>query len=433
MSIPKIVVVGGGAGGLELATQLGNRLGKKKMAEIHLVDQNATHLWKPLLHEVATGSLDSRIDEVSYRSHAYYHNFQFHLGSMSNLDRESKTIQLAPRLDAEGKEILPKRTLSYDFLVLALGSQTNDFNTNGAAEHCAFLDSRKQADLFHKQLLETYLRLSNEADEGHPVVLKIGIVGAGATGVELAAELHNTTALLKAYGLKLDASNLKVTIIEAGPRVLPALPERISGAVVHELQKLNIDVRTNTRVTRVTEAGFDTGEDGHVEADIKVWAAGVKAPDFLAGIDGLTTSRNNQIEVKPSLQSIDDDSIFAIGDCASCPQPDGSKVPPRAQSAHQMASHVYKNLLRLLRNTPLTDYIYKDHGSLVSLSRYSTVGNLMGNLTGKSMMIEGKIARFVYISLYRLHQIALHGYLRTILILASDRINRIIRPRLKLH
>ncbi len=433
MSIPKIVVVGGGAGGLELATRLGNKLGKKKIAEIHLVDQNPTHLWKPLLHEVATGSLDSGIDEVGYRSHAYYHHFNFHLGSMSGLDQASRNITLAPTQDAGGRQIQPERELAYDYLVLAVGSQTNDFGTPGAAEFCAFLDSRKQADRFHRQLLDTYLRLSNDASEGKPVVLKIGIVGAGATGVELAAELHNTTALLRAYGLQLGSDNLQVTIIEAGPRVLPALPDRISGSVVEELGKLHISIRTNTKVTRVTAEGFETADSELIEADIRVWAAGVKGPDFLGKIDGLTTTRNNQIEVKPTLQAATDDRIFVIGDCASCPQPDGSRVPPRAQSAHQMASHVVMNLQNLLKQKPLKDYVYKDHGSLVSLSRYSTVGSLMGNLAGKSMMIEGKLARLVYISLYRLHQIALHGYIKTLLIMFSARINRIIRPRLKLH
>ncbi|AZZ95023.1 NAD(P)/FAD-dependent oxidoreductase [Hahella sp. KA22] len=433
MSIPKIVVVGGGAGGLELVTRLGNALGKKKRAEVHLVDCNPTHLWKPLLHEVATGSMDSGIDEISYRSHAFFHGFTFHLGKMHSLDRQARTISLAPMHDARGDEISPERTLAYDYLVLALGSQTNDFGTPGAAEYCAFLDSRKQADLFHKNLINTYLRLSSQASEGKPVVLEIGIVGAGATGVELAAELHNTTALLGAYGLKLGPQNLKVTIIEAGPRVLPVLPTRISNAVVEELGKLNIAIKTNTKVTKVTDKGFETGDGEFITADMRVWAAGVKAPDFLQGIDGLETTRNNQVEVLPSLQSTKDDRIFAIGDCASCPQPDGSKVPPRAQSAHQMASHVYVNLRHLLANKPVKSYIYKDHGSLVSLSRYSTVGNLMGNLTGKSMMIEGRIARFVYISLYRLHQIALHGYIKTALIMFSARINKIIRPRLKLH
>lgn len=433
MAIPRIVVVGGGAGGLELVTRLGNKLGRKGQAEIHLVDRNPTHLWKPLLHEVATGSLDSGIDEVSYRAHAYYHHFRFHLGSLKDIRLHERYITLAATLGANGEEIQPERVLTYDYLVMAIGSQTNDFGTPGADKHCAFLDSRQEADRFHKQLIQTFLRLSSQASLGSPKKLRIGIVGAGATGVELAAELHNTTALLQAYGLQLDSGDLAVSILEAGPRILPALPERLSRAVVNELAKLGIDVRTSTRITQVDSAGFHTADGSVIEADIKVWAAGVKGPDFLSQIEGLETSPTNQILVHPSLQSVSDERVFVIGDCARCPQPDGSFVPPRAQSAHQMANHVFRNLMATMEGRELADFHYQDHGSLVSLSRYSTVGSLMGNLSGKSMMIEGKVARFVYISLYRLHQIALHGYIRTALIMFSARINRIIRPRLKLH
>jgi NADH dehydrogenase len=114
-------------------------------------------------------------------------------------------------------------------------------------------------------------------------------------------------------------------------------------------------------------------------------------------------------------------------------QDNGKPVPPRAQAAHQQASHVFKNIMNRYKDKPQADYSYHDHGSLVSLSRYSTVGSLMGNLTKGSMMVEGRIARIVYISLYRLHQIALHGYFKTLLIGLSGRINRVIRPRLKLH
>lgn len=432
MSKPRIVIVGGGAGGLELATRLGNTLGRRGKAEIHLVDRNPTHLWKPLLHEVATGSLDSGIDEISYRGHAHFHRFAFHLGALDGVDRTARTVRLAALHDDQGQRLKPERTLPYDYLVLAIGSQTNDFGTPGAAEHCAFLDSREQADQFHRNLINTYLRLSSHAEHGEDVILRVGIVGAGATGVELAAELHNTTALLQAYGLHLTAANLKVQILEAGSRILPALPPRLSGAVVRELQALGIQVRTGTRITQVTAEGFQTAEGELLPADIKVWAAGVKAPEILSRL-GLSTNRNHQIEVLPTLQSVDDPRILAIGDCASCPQPDGSRVPPRAQSAHQMATHAARNLRALMAGESLADYVYRDHGSLVSLSRYSTVGSLMGNLSGKSLMVEGRIARFVYISLYRMHQIALHGWLKTLLILFSARINRIIRPRLKLH
>ena len=426
----KIVIIGGGAGGLELATQLGQKWGKKKKAEIHLVDANHTHLWKPLLHEVATGALDSGIDELNYQAHGKRHGFHFHLGRMCGLDRDSKEIHLQAIFDGD-EQILPQRNLSYGQLVIALGSVTNDFGTKGAAENCYFLDGRKQAEHFHQKLLNQFIKANGT---NNPEELSIAIVGAGATGVELSAELYNTTEALARYGMsQFKTDKLKVSLVEAGPQILPALPKRISNAAKRELEALGVSVLTETLITEVTKDGFVTKDGSHIDARLKVWAAGVKAPDFLANLGGLETNRVNQLVVKPTLQTSLDDDIFAIGDCAFLIQEDGKAVPPRAQAAHQQASHLLKVLVALSKGKKPPEFIYKDKGSLVSLSRYSTVGSLMGNLTKGSMMIEGRLARLVYVSLYRLHQIALHGYLHTILLSLVGHINKVIRPRLKLH
>ncbi|NLS13050.1 NAD(P)/FAD-dependent oxidoreductase [Vibrio sp. SM6] len=427
----RIIVVGGGAGGLELATKLGRTLGRKNRAQVTLVDRNASHLWKPLLHEVATGSLDEGVDALSYRAHARNHGFEFQLGSLAAIDRENKTITLSPLLDDEGELLMPSRELDYDVLVMAIGSTSNDFNTPGVREHCIFLDSPEQADRFRTEMNNEFLKLHAKNGQG---TVDIAIVGAGATGVELSAELHNAIKELHSYGFgDLDSTKLKVSLVEAGERILPALPPRISTAAHHELVKLGVNVRTATMVTQADSDGLTTKDGEKIPAQIMVWAAGIKAPDFIKDIAGLETNRINQLVVKGTLQTTRDDDIFVIGDLAQCTQPDGSFVPPRAQAAHQMASHAYTNIMAKLNNKPLKDYIYKDHGSLVSLSRFSTVGSLMGNLTKGSMMVEGRIARVVYISLYRMHQMALHGVVKTGLIMLVSRINRVLRPNLKLH
>jgi len=428
----KIVIVGGGAGGLELATQLGHKLGRKKKAEIILVDRNHSHLWKPLLHEVATGSMDEGIDALSYLAHARNHGFQFQLGSLTQINRETKTIELAEIRDAEGGLLVPQRELAYDRLVMALGSTSNDFGTPGVKDHCIFLDNPHQARRFHNEMLNLFLRFS--ASEGQLQKVNIAIVGGGATGVELSAELYNAVKQLHSYGYKgLDSNALNVTLVEAGERILPALPPRISAAAHQELSKLGVRVLTQTMVTSAAANGLNTKGGEFIEADLMVWAAGIKAPDFMKEIGGLETNRINQLVVKETLQTTLDDDIYAIGDCASCALPGGGFVPPRAQSAHQMASRALDNILAQRKGKPLKAYVYKDHGSLVSLSRFSTVGSLMGNLMRGSMMVEGRIARFVYISLYRMHQIALHGYFKTGLMMLVGSLNRVLRPRLKLH
>jgi NADH dehydrogenase len=180
----RILIVGGGAGGLELATRLGKTQGKRGAAHITLVDANLTHIWKPLLHEVAAGSLNAHDDELNYVAQAKWNHFQFQLGRMSGLDRTAKQIQLSATLDEAGHELVPERSLNYDTLVIAVGSNTNDFGTVGAAQHCLFLDSREQAERFHQQLLNHYLR-AHAGSENEKI--SVAIVGAGATGVELAA------------------------------------------------------------------------------------------------------------------------------------------------------------------------------------------------------------------------------------------------------
>ncbi|MGB0834021.1 MAG: NAD(P)/FAD-dependent oxidoreductase [Psychrobium sp.] len=430
-TIPNIVIIGGGAGGLELATQLGHKLGKKQRANILLIDKNRSHIWKPLLHEVATGSLDSNLDGVVYSAHAAKHGYQFQLGTFCDLNPSEKTLSLAPEYDEHQQQILPSRQVNYDYLVIAVGSVSNDFNTPGVKEHCFFLDSHKQADRFHHALLNAFTQVHQNTQA---IDLDIAIVGAGATGVELSAELYHVADLLKIYGLNnMTSAKLHIHLIEAGPTILPALPPRISQSAKRELEKLGVNVMENTRIAKANSEGFITSEDKLIKADLMLWAAGVKAPDFIAKFDFFELNRANQIIVKPTLQSINHQDIFVIGDCCACELPDGSWVPPRAQSAHQMATCVERNLISVLGNKPLQDYQYTDYGSLVNLSRFSTVGSLMGNLTNRSMFVEGKIARLMYISLYRMHQRAIHGTLKTIGLWCAEKIMRVVRPRMKLH
>lgn len=429
----RIVIVGGGAGGLELATRLGKTLGKKGTANVTLVDANLTHIWKPLLHEVAAGSLNSYEDELNYVAQAKWNHFQFQLGKMTGLNREARQIHLAATLDENGLELVPARSLDYDSLVISVGSTTNDFNTLGAAEHCLFLDSRKQAEKFHQQLLNHYLR-AHAGQVDHTQEITVAIVGAGATGVELAAELHNAAHELAAYGLgKIKPENLRITVIEAGPRVLPALPERIGGPVHKTLEKLGVTVLTDAAVSEVTADSLITASGLVIPATLKVWAAGIRAPAFLQEIDGLETNRINQLQVLPTLQTTRDENIFAFGDCAACPQKGSDRnVPPRAQAAHQQASLLVKSLKLRIEGKSLPEYKYTDYGSLISLSKFSAVGNLMGNLTG-SVMLEGWLARMFYVSLYRMHQMALYGTFRTLMLMLGSRIGKGTEPRMKLH
>jgi NADH dehydrogenase len=436
-ALHRIVVVGGGAGGLELATRLGDRLGRTGKAEVVLVERARTHLWKPLLHEVAAGSMDVSAHQRDYLAQAHWHHFELRIGEMTGVDRARREVKLAPSLDEERKEITPARVVAYDTLVIAVGSLTNDFGTPGVKEHAIALETAAEAERFHRRLVNACIRADAQTGPLRPEQLDVAIIGAGATGVELAAELHRTTRSLVSYGLdRIDPEkDVRLILIEAAPRVLPALPERLAKSAHRLLERLGVEVRPGARVAEVLAEGVRLADGEIIAAELVVWAAGVKAPEMLRRIEGLETNRSNQLLVHPTLQTTRDEDIFAIGDCAACPWLGKADriVPPRAQAAHQMATHMARQIERRLAGRPLQPWRYRDFGSLVSLGEYSTVGNLMGGLVGGNIWIEGFVARLMYVGLYKLHERALDGWWKVALGSIARSITRRTEPRVKLH
>ncbi|MCG5245112.1 NAD(P)/FAD-dependent oxidoreductase [Methylorubrum extorquens] len=432
----KIVVVGGGAAGLELVTKLGNKYGKRGKAHITLVDRARTHIWKPLLHEVAAGSLDVGHHAIDYLHHAHANHFRYRIGEMTGLDREKRVIHLAASRDSEGREVTPVRTIPYDTLIMAVGSTTNDFGTPGVAEHAIALDTKEQALRFHQRLVNGMLRAHTQDGPVRPGQLHVAVIGAGATGTELAAELHRTTREVARTGLdRIDpAKDLKITLIEAADRILPAVPQRLAVEVMGQLAKIGVEVRVQARVTEVRADGVQLADGGFIPSELVVWAAGVKGPAFLKDLGGLESTRNNQLVVTATLQTSRDPDIFAMGDCAYLVE-EGSQtpIPPRAQAAHQQASHLYGQMANRLAGRPLKPFKYRDFGSLVSLGEYTAVGNLMGFIQGKNMFIAGLFARMMYRSLYKMHETAVNGWWKTSLDALARALTRRTEPRVKLH
>ena len=432
----KIVIVGGGAGGLELATRLGDKLGRKKKAHITLCDKTRTHIWKPLLHEIAAGSMDVSRHELDYLAQAHWHGFRYRYGEMIGVDRDKKLVHLAATYDEDGRQITPERLIRYDTLVIAIGSICSDFGVPGVKEHAIVLDTHEQAEKFNRQLVNACLRAYTQQKPLEPGQLQVAIIGAGATGSELSAELHRTARGVIAFGMEtIDADqDIKITLIEAAPRILPALPERLSKATADILTGLGVDLRTNARVTDVQNDGIVLHSGDFVPAELTVWAAGVKGPDVLSNLGGLELSPSDQLVIKPTLQTTKDDDIFVIGDAGYLvPKNAKEPIPPRAQAAHQQSSHLITNLQRRLDGRDLRPFKYRDFGSLVSLGHYTVVGSLMGFISGRSMWVEGLLAKLMYRSLYKMHLVALHGFWKTSLDTLGRLLTRRTEPHVKLH
>lgn len=427
----RIVIVGGGAGGLELAARLGDSAGREGAAEIMLIDSAPTHLWKPLLHEVAAGTLNRQHNELDYLQQARRHHFRFHLGRLEALERGPKRIWLSPLTDEEGLEIAPRRPVAYDTLVIAVGAIDNDFGTPGVREHAISLNNVDQADRFHRRLLALCAR----ADLGSGEPVHIAVIGGGATGVELAAELVGAGDDIASYGLQLQKLKrpLRLTLIEAGPRLLAALPGEIAARAQADLAARGVELRLGQQVAEVRRDAVLLRDGGHIAADLVVWAAGVRGPQVLAALGGLETNPQQQLMVRPTLQTTVDDDVFAFGDCACCrPVPEAPPVPPKAQAAHQQARLLARSLCARLAGEPVLPFTYRERGTLLTLGRDRAVGS-MDTPSGRKLVFGGLPARLSYWVLYRRHLAILLGTARMLAVTFGQWLTRRAQPRVKLH
>ena len=428
-----IVVVGGGAGGLELASKLGRKLGPQQVV---LVDSRQSHIWKPSLHEVAAGTLDIHQEGLSYQMLAHDNDFTFVYGALKALDAAAGRITVASVLTAQGEELLPERTVEFDSLVIAVGSTSNYFGVPGAQEHTISLNATEDAERFRLQLLKLLVHAETRKASDPGAGVDIVIIGGGATGVELAAELREASGVYASYGFRhlQPLTDVRITLLEGAPRILAPLEERVSNTAHKLLEQRAIRVVTNCRVTQIdTDQVHD--KEGHVyPADLCVWAAGIRAPAWLAGLD-LPLTKGGQIEVDGALRVKGSTNIYALGDCAACTDSAGKLVPPRAQAAHQQADYLAGRFLRAARGRAVGSepYAYRDYGSLVSFGHSTSVGSLMGSLKGLSWFVEGTFARLMYVSLHLMHHAAVLGPLRTALLALARFLIKRSKPLVKLH
>ncbi|MEQ5840118.1 FAD-dependent oxidoreductase [Paraburkholderia acidicola] len=422
----RIVIIGGGIAGILLAVKLGQRR-QQHQAQVTLIDKSPTHIWKPMLHTIAAGTRDVQQQQVIFLAHARDHGYTHQPGEMLGLDRERRLVHLGAITTLDGGMVLEPRSVEYDVLVLALGSQANDFGVPGVKDHCYFIDSQQQAEIFNQALRARVFR-GVARDE----MLRVAIVGGGATGVELSAELSRLLEVAAAYGDPAIRERLQLTLLESGPRILAAFPPKISASSQQRLEQIGFHVRTGTHVSEAISQGF-RHDSALVEADLMVWAAGVKAADFLNGLDGLETNRVNQIVVAPNLQSTRDDRVFALGDCSSLRSPGSERaLPPTAQVATQQAEHLGRHLPAWLAGEPLPDFVFRDFGSLVSLSDYDAFGTLGSFGFFRGGFVQGRFAQLSHAMLYRRHQQALHGLRKATLLWTAERINGLVQPKIRL-
>lgn len=416
-----VVIVGGGAGGLELAI----RLAREGHKDVLLIDRSGTHVWKPRIHELAAGLRRGHVDELDYAGLAEHWGFAFERGELLDIDAAGQQLTLAELLDRDGRTAVGERRIGFDALVLAIGGVTPDMGVEGVLDQALMLDNDGDAE----RLFERYSTgLLAHAVAGNERPYQVVIVGSGATGVELGALLA-TDAPGADLAPRASQPRIEVTILEATDTFMPGMDEAVRESIAKRLATAGIAIEINQQVSRVTGDRVDTDAGDSFTADLTVWAAGRVGPPIADRIEGLSTNKKRQWRVRPTLQSIDSERIFVLGDCSYI---DDEPAPPTAQAASEQAEYLATQLPRYLADKCLEPFEFKDKGTLLSLGDAGSVGEVRG-LFGDDLQLRGRLARAAYNGLQRQHQFILLGAVKGTAEAISDVFGRRVGPRLKIH
>lgn len=416
-----IVIVGGGAGGLELAVDL-THAGHD---DLLLVDRNTTHVWKPRLHELAAGLGRGQIDEVPYTTLANQWGFDFQQGELDDVSPANKTLTLAPLKNSVGDTVVPERTLAYHALVLAVGGVTPDRGVDGVLTHAAMLNDVVDAEALFARLSQGLLAHAVQAT-GRP--FEIVVVGSGATGVELSAHLTQDY-LCNTLAPALALPEIRVTMLEASDNILSGVEDAVRETLQRRLTDLGVRIETGKQVSQVSANEVVTNDGNRYPSDLTIWTTGTVGPAVAANTRALATNKKRQWIVKPSLQSTASAAIFALGDCCAM---EGDPAPTTAQAASQQAAHLAENVPRYLQGEAPANFEFKNKGTLLSLGDAGGIGNIK-RYFGDDIMIKGHLARAAYQGLYRHHQYKILGVVKGTEEVVADLFERAIGPRLKVH
>ena len=366
----RVVIVGAGFGGLTTA----QKLSKNKDLAVTVIDKHPYQLFSPLLYQVATGGLPE--DDIAYPVRAAIPGVTFRRGEVTKVSPNTKTITLSDQA-----------TIEYDQLVLATGSTGTTYGVVGVQENALQMKSIMEARLIKKQLLGMY----EEVEAGHKPkeALKVVVIGAGPTGVEISgavAELQRS--------MKHEFPNLykfaSVTLVEAGPRVLPMFHEKSSKHAQSELEEIGVVVKTDSAVDRMYETDVHLKNGEILSGGTFIWAAGVAAHSTWTSLGEV--DKSNRIKIDENLQT--SSGIFVIGDGAHL-QFKGNPLPMVAPVALQMGRHVAKQIINIKNNKPLTPFKYIDKGQMATIGRRRAVVEMPGGLR-----LHGTLAWLTWLALH---------------------------------
>jgi NADH dehydrogenase len=369
---PKVVILGGGFGGLAAGRAL------YKSAEVTVVDRHNFQTFLPLLYQVSTAGLAA--DHVAYpiRGALRKTNIKFRMGSPIAVDHKNNEVKL------DSSEVL-----KFDHLIVALGSVSADFGIPGVNEHALGMKTVHEALTIRAEIMRRFEDLCRFEDD---TKLSISVIGGGPTGVEMAGAI----AELIRGPLKSDqaeaAANIQVSLIEAGPRLLPPFAPSLSERTKKDLEKLGVKVLLNAAVKAIEHRKIILKDDSILNSEITIWAAGVKGSDAMAQLSLPTIG--NRVAVEPTMQVQNYPNIWALGDIAGAVGKDGRPLPMVAPVAIQQGKFIAKQIARLISNKPLTVFKYLDKGSMATIGRNKAIVQVRG------LKIAGPIAWLIWLWLH---------------------------------
>jgi NADH dehydrogenase len=372
MNKPKVVILGGGFGGLAAARAL------YKSAEVTVVDRHNFQTFLPLLYQVSTAGLAA--DHVAYpiRGALRKTDIKFRMGSPISVDHKNNEVKL------DSSEVL-----KFDHLIVALGSVSADFGIPGVNEHALGMKTVHEALTIRAEIMRRFEDLCRFEDD---TKLSISVIGGGPTGVEMAGAI----AELIRGPLKSDQANaaahIQVSLIEAGPRLLPPFAPSLSARTKKDLEKLGVKVLLNAAVKAIEHRKIILKDDSVLNSEITIWAAGVKGSDAMAQLN--LPTNGNRVAVEPTMQVKNYPNVWALGDIAGAVGKDGRPLPMVAPVAIQQGKFIAKQIARLMAKKPLTDFKYLDKGSMATIGRNKAIVQVKG------IKIAGPIAWLIWLWLH---------------------------------
>ena len=398
----RIVIAGAGFGGVYTYKQLHKHFHKSKDVEIILINETNYFLFTPLLHEVATGSISPENIIEPIRKVLRCCLSDLHIGTVEKLDTKNKTIYTK------------EEAISYDYLVLALGSQSHFFGTPGAKEHAFVLKTLVNAITLKNHFITQIEKATKEPDaEKRKQLLRCVIIGGGPTGVELATEAADLLySTFGKYYPKHIIKDIEIFLLQKGEQLVPMFPKGMQEKAKTMVKKHGITILFNTKVTEVTKDAVLTTNEKYAKIDTHtaIWTAGVAPKQIPTNEDILEKNKKGCIIVKSTLQTMTDDQVFVLGDMAYCVDPKTKEpLPALAQVAVQQGKYVANNIVARIKNKPLTSVSYTSKGLLISLGQWMAAGQIAG------LQMSGRIIWWLWRSIYVSKLISWQKKLRVIM------------------